>query len=81
MLGEIVIVEESEIEIVSVAEQGPSGIQGPQGSQGPQGPPGINTIGNYAFKVQSLTPGDLLMFDGSDWINANQTTISDGGNF
>ena len=57
---------------------GPAGPQGPQGEQGPQGP---NSIAGYTFQMTNPTPGDLVIFDGSYWVNEPKQNILDGGNF
>ena len=38
-------------------------------------------IGGYVVTTSDLSPGDLLVFDGSVFRNENKTAISDGGNF
>lgn len=45
------------------------------------GPAGPNGIAGYTFQMQNPTPGDLVMFDGSYWVNEPKHNIFDGGNF
>lgn len=59
----------------------PSGETGPQGQQGEVGPQGPNSIAGYTFQMNNPTPGDLVIFDGSYWVNEPKQNISDGGNF
>lgn len=59
-------------------QDGDQGIPGPQGEQGPEGP---NTIGGYSIQLASEADGDLLGFNGAQWRNIKQESISDGGNF
>lgn len=56
------------------------------GGVGPQGPAGTSGagLGDLAnVNLSSVSDGDLLRFSGqmSKWVNANQTLITDGGNF
>lgn len=54
---------------------------GPQGPQGPQGPSGSADIGGYEIAVADLINGDVLGFNGANWYNRRQESLSDGGNF
>lgn len=54
------------------------GVVGPVGPAGPAGP---NTIGGYPINCNSLILHDVLMFGSNEWVNTNQTEITDGGNF
>lgn len=69
---EVVVVHEVQSRVVRVVAPGP---QGPRGLDGGVGLGGIPT------SFQNIRAGDLLMFDGSNWTNENQTQIIDGGNF
>lgn len=56
------------------------------GGVGPQGPAGTSGAGLgdlVDVNLSSVADGDLLRFSSqvSKWINANQTLITDGGNF
>jgi len=42
---------------------------------------GSALIGGYAVQASSLQMGDLLVFNGTKWINENETLVADGGNF
>ncbi len=39
------------------------------------------TLASYAIDVHGLAVDDLLLFNGSAWVNSGKSTISDGGNF
>lgn len=54
------------------------GVAGPVGPVGPAGP---NTIAGYPINCNSLILHDVLMFGVNEWVNTNQTEITDGGNF
>lgn len=54
--------------------QGMEGPQGPQGPQGVQGEPGPNNIGGYGVNVQSPSSGNILAFDGINWVNSSTLT-------
>lgn len=48
---------------------------------GLQGPAGLSTIGGFSLSVSNLVNGDLLGFNGSNWINRSDTDVTDGGNY
>ena len=56
-------------------------IQISRGVVGPAGPAGPNTIAGYPINCNSLILHDVLMFGVNEWVNTNQTEITDGGNF
>lgn len=39
------------------------------------------TIGGYPIDLTDAEVGDILTFDGDEWINGRRETITDGGNF
>lgn len=64
--------------------QGTTGPQGPQGSQGPQGvegPAGETTLGGVGVALQNINAGDLLSYNGANWVNSAKETLTEGGNF
>lgn len=66
------VVEDKDIVIVSVGEQGP------------QGPAGLNGDGNISGQpvtITGLATGDMLRYSGSAWTNVPETSVVDGGNF
>jgi hypothetical protein len=56
-------------------------IQINRGVAGPAGPAGPNSIAGYPINCNSLILHDVLMFGVNEWVNTNQTEITDGGNF
>lgn len=40
-----------------------------------------NSLGGYPLEVQGLTVDDLLLFNGTAWVNVNKSIISNGGSF
>ena len=60
---------------VSVVPIPPQIIQINRGVAGP------NTIAGYPVNCNSLIRQDVLMFGVNEWVNTNQTEITDGGNF
>lgn len=61
------VVSETEVEILSIAEQGPPGAPGPAGEDGQQGPAGIQVVGavdSAASLPGSANPGEL-------WVTRN----------
>jgi len=56
-------------------------IQINRGVAGPAGPAGPNSIAGYPINCNSLILHDVLMFGSNEWVNTNQTEITDGGNF
>jgi hypothetical protein len=50
-------------------------------NRGVQGPSGNDNIGGYPVAITSAQNYDALMFLSNQWVNINQTEISDGGNF
>ena len=57
------------------------GVAGPAGPTGPAGPAGGTVIAGYPVNCNSLMLHDVLMFGVNEWVNTNQTEITDGGNF
>lgn len=62
---------------VTAAASGGVGPQGPAGTSGA----GLGDLANV--DISTVADGDLLRFSSqmSKWVNANQTLITDGGNF
>ncbi len=56
-------------------------IQINRGVAGPAGPAGPNSIAGYPINCNSLILHDVLMFGSNEWVNTNQTEITDGVNF
>jgi hypothetical protein len=56
-------------------------IQINRGVAGPPGPAGGAIIAGYPVNCNSLILHDVLMFGVNEWVNTNQTEITDGGNF
>jgi uncharacterized protein with LGFP repeats len=50
-------------------------------NRGVAGPSGGTTIAGYPVNCNSLILHDVLMFGANEWVNTNQTEITDGGNF
>ena len=70
-----------------VGPPGPRGLQGEPGPAGPQGLPGNSAlsgeglIGEIPVVLQNIVPGDLLSYNGANWVNSAKETLTEGGNF
>lgn len=72
--AETVVVERPLLRMVEVVAAGP---QGPRGLTGPP----VTEIADVPISMTDLTPGDVIVYDGTHWTNENKQHISDGGNF
>lgn len=61
--------------------QGPQGLQGLTGLEGPIGLPGESTVGGIGVFIENIVPGDLLSYNGANWVNSAKETLTEGGNF
>ena len=72
-LASNVIVDKPTSTIIVTAQMGPQGLQGPSGE---------TTINGTAIVIApTVAAGDLLAYDGTNWINTAQGVLTEGGNF
>jgi hypothetical protein len=50
-------------------------------NRGVAGTSNINTIAGYPVVMSNIQRNDVVMFGSNEWVNTNQTEITDGGNF
>lgn len=50
-------------------------------NRGVQGRSGADTIAGYPVVMSNIQRNDVVMFGTNQWVNTNQTEITDGGNF
>jgi hypothetical protein len=46
-----------------------------------RGIPGPNELGGYPVVITNAQQSDLIMFKTGNWVNINQLSVTDGGNF
>jgi hypothetical protein len=46
-----------------------------------RGTPGPNELGGYPVVINNAQQSDLIMFKTGNWVNINQLSVTDGGNF
>jgi hypothetical protein len=59
----------------------PTPTQVIQINRGVAGTSNINTIAGYPVVMSNIQRNDVVMFGSNEWVNTNQTEITDGGNF
>ena len=67
--------------LIATGMRGPLGPTGPSGPPGPPGLAGEANIAGYGFDINQLILGDMLVFNGSEWVKEHKTSLMDGGNF
>lgn len=50
-------------------------------NRGVQGKSGNDNIAGYPVVMSNIQRNDVVMFGVGQWVNTNQTEITDGGNF
>lgn len=72
-LASNVIVDKPTSTIIVTSQMGPQGLQGLSGE--------VNIGGASIVIAPTVAAGDLLAYDGTNWINTAQGVLTEGGNF